>query len=88
MDNEMRNDKVVDAREILCPGPFWELIKAYGSARPNQVISLYATESLDADTKKDAPNWINLTGNKLLGVYDRDGYYEIRMEKTKIPSRN
>lgn len=88
MDGEIKPDRIVDARDILCPGPFWELMKTYHAAHPDETISLLATEALDSDTKKDAPYWINLTGNKLIGVYDRDGYYEIAMRKTNPGRKN
>ena len=82
MENGAVSDKIADARETYCPGPFWELIKVYNSAREDEVISLYSTDSYDSETKVDAPEWIRKTGNKLLGVFDREGYYEIVMKKT------
>jgi TusA-related sulfurtransferase len=57
-----------------------ELIKAYKSSKTNDIISLYST---DSGTKKDAPAWINKSGNELIGIFDREGYYEIVMKKTK-----
>ncbi|PYB67626.1 hypothetical protein DMB44_06965, partial [Thermoplasma sp. Kam2015] len=44
------------------------------------VISVYST---DAGTKKDAPAWIQKSGQELVGVFDRNGYYEIVMKKVK-----
>ncbi len=81
MDEINKEGKVVDARDILCPGPFWELIKTYTEAHQNETITLLATEALDSDTKKDAPYWIRKSGNELLGVRDREGFYEISMRK-------
>lgn len=72
--------KVVDARGSFCPGPLMELIKAYKAAKKDDVISLYSS---DNGTKKDAPAWINKSGNELIGVFDREGYFEIIMKKTK-----
>ncbi len=80
---EIKPDKIVDARNILCPGPFWELIKAYHSAGTNEVVSIYSSDEYDSETKIDAPVWINKSGNRLIGVFDREGYYEIVMEKTR-----
>lgn len=77
---EIKPTKVVDARGSFCPGPLMELIKAYMSAKTDDVISLYST---DTGTKKDASAWINKSGNELIGVFDREGYYEIIMKKTK-----
>jgi TusA-related sulfurtransferase len=80
MEEQEKPTKVVDARGSFCPGPLMELIKAYKSAKTNDVISLYST---DTGTKKDAAAWINKSGNQLIGVFDREGYYEIVMKKTK-----
>lgn len=80
MENEVKPTKVIDARNSFCPGPLMELIKAYKAAKTNDVISLYST---DSGTKKDAPAWIEKSGNELVGIYDREGYFEIVMKKTK-----
>ncbi len=80
MEKQLDATKVVDARGTFCPGPLMELIKAYKSAKTNDVISLYST---DTGTKRDAAAWINKSGNELIGVFDREGYYEIVMKKTK-----
>lgn len=80
METETKPTKVIDARGSFCPGPLMELIKAYKQASTNDVISLYST---DSGTKRDAAAWINKSGNELIGVFDREGYYEIVMKKTK-----
>lgn len=80
MATEEEHKKVVDARGAFCPGPLMELIKTYKKSEVNEVIALYST---DNGTKKDAPAWIEKSGNELVGVYDRDGYYEIVMKKTR-----
>ena len=80
MENEIKPNKVVDARGSFCPGPLMEMIKAYKEAKVGDVISVYST---DSGTKKDAPAWINKSGNQLIGIFDRTGYYEIMMKKTK-----
>lgn len=81
MDEIIKEGKIVDARNVLCPGPFWELIKSYTTAHKDETITLLATESLDSETKRDAPYWIRKSGNELLGVRDMEGYYEISMKK-------
>ena len=80
MEKQLDATKVVDARGTFCPGPLMDLIKTYKSAKTNDVISLYST---DTGTKRDAAAWINKSGNELIGVFDREGYYEIVMKKTK-----
>ena len=80
MAEEIKPDKIVDARGSFCPGPLMEMIKAYKQAKIGDVISVYST---DSGTKKDATAWINKSGNQLIGVFDRNGYYEIEMKKVK-----
>ncbi|MEM0156995.1 MAG: sulfurtransferase TusA family protein [Thermoplasmataceae archaeon] len=80
MADEIKPDKVVDARGSFCPGPLMEMIKAYKQAKIGDVISVYST---DSGTKKDAAAWISKSGNQLIGVFDRNGYYEIEMKKVK-----
>ncbi len=80
MESEIKATKVVDARNSFCPGPLMELIKAYKAAKTNDIISLYST---DSGTKRDAPAWVKKSGNELVGVFDREGYYEIVMKKIK-----
>ncbi|BAB60413.1 hypothetical protein [Thermoplasma volcanium GSS1] len=77
---DVKPDRVIDARGSYCPGPLMELIKAYKQAKVGEIISVYST---DAGTKKDAPAWISKSGQELVGVFDRNGYYEIVMKKVK-----
>ncbi len=78
--DEIKPTKVVDARRSFCPGPLMEMIKAYKNSKVGDVISVYSS---DTGTKKDAPEWIKKSGNELVGVFDRNGYFEIVMRKTK-----
>lgn len=80
MEQETKPDKIVDARGAFCPGPLMEMIKAYKQAAVGDVIAVYST---DNGTKKDAPAWVNKSGNELIGIFEHDGYVEIRMRKTK-----
>lgn len=80
MESEIKPTKTVDARGSFCPGPLMELIKTYKQSNTNDIISLYST---DSGTKRDAAAWISKSGNELIGVFDRDGYYEIVMKKVK-----
>ncbi|EQD65055.1 MAG: sulfurtransferase TusA family protein [Thermoplasmataceae archaeon] len=79
MNDEIKPTKVIDARGSYCPGPLMEMIKAYKQGKIGDVISVYST---DSGTKKDAPEWIKKSGNELIGVVEREGYYEIVMRKT------
>lgn len=83
MEMQIKPNRIVDVRGCLCPGPFWELVKAICCAEVGDVIALYAREERDWGTKRDAPGWIKKTGNELIGVFDREGYYEIVVKKTR-----
>ncbi len=80
MAEEIKPTKIIDARGSYCPGPLMELIKNYKQAKTGDIISLYSS---DSGTKTDAPAWIKKSGNELLGVYDRNGYFEIVLRKTR-----
>ncbi|MCL5803011.1 MAG: sulfurtransferase TusA family protein [Thermoplasmataceae archaeon] len=80
MSEEIKPTKIIDARGSYCPGPLMELIKAYKQAKIGDIISVY---SGDSGTKIDAPAWVKKSGNELLGVFDRDGYFEIVVKKTR-----
>lgn len=77
---EVKPTKIVDARGSFCPGPLMEMIKAYKESKVGDIISVYST---DSGTKVDAPAWIKKSGNELVGIFEREGYIEIVMKKTK-----
>ena len=78
--SEIRVDRVVDARGLYCPGPLMELIKAMKQARVGEVIAVYST---DSGSKKDIPLWVKKAGHELIGIYEREGYIEFVIRKTK-----
>ncbi|MCL5667582.1 MAG: sulfurtransferase TusA family protein [Candidatus Thermoplasmatota archaeon] len=80
MTEEVKPTKIIDARGSYCPGPLMELIKTYKQSKVGDIISLY---SADSGTKVDAPAWVKKSGNELIGVYDRDGYFEIVIRKIR-----
>ncbi len=73
-------DKVVDARGSHCPGPLMELIKAIKNSEVGQVVAVYST---DSGSKTDIPLWVKKAGHELIGVYERDGYTEFVVKKTR-----
>lgn len=77
---EYKVNKVVDARGSHCPGPLMELIKAIKNSQVGEVISVYST---DSGSKTDIPLWVKKAGHELLGVYERDGYTEFVVRKTR-----
>jgi len=72
--------RTIDARGSFCPGPLMELIRAIRESQIGDVISVW---SADKGSKIDIPAWVAKAGHKLVGVYARDGYDEIVVEKAR-----
>ena len=72
--------RTVDARGSYCPGPLMELIRAI---REGQVGDVIAVWSSDSGSKVDIPAWVAKAGHRLVGVYQRQGYDEIVVEKAR-----
>lgn len=72
--------RTIDARGSFCPGPLMELIRAIREAQVGDVLSVYSS---DRGSKVDIPKWIEKAGHRLIGVYTRDGYDEIIVEKAR-----
>jgi TusA-related sulfurtransferase len=71
--------RTIDARGSFCPGPLMELIRGIRESAPGTVLSVYST---DSGSRIDIPKWVDKAGHRLLGVYGREGYDEIIVEKT------
>ena len=72
--------RTIDARGSYCPGPLMELIRAI---RESQVGDVLAVRSTDSGSRVDIPKWVEKAGHQLVGVFPRDGYDEIIVEKTR-----
>ncbi len=71
--------RTIDARGSFCPGPLMELIRAI---REGQVGDVIAVWSADRGSKIDIPKWVEKANHRLVGIFPRDGYDEIVVEKT------
>jgi TusA-related sulfurtransferase len=71
--------RTIDARGSFCPGPLMELIRAIREAAVSDVLEVYSS---DKGSKTDIPAWVDKAGHKLIGVFERDGYDAIVVEKT------
>ena len=71
---------VIDARGSFCPGPLMELIRGIREAAPGDVLAVYTS---DKGSKTDIPKWVEKAGHRLVGVYTRDGFDEIVVEKVR-----
>ena len=71
-------NRTIDARGSFCPGPLMELIRAI---RESEVGTVICVRSSDRGSKVDIPKWIEKAGHRLIGVFDREGFDEIIVEK-------
>jgi len=67
---EVKEDRLLDARGLLCPMPVVKAAKEMKSLEAGQVLKVLAT---DRGAIADFPAWAEDTGNPLLGWKDEDG---------------
>ena len=65
-----KEDKLLDARGLLCPMPVVKASKEMGSLEPGQVLKILAT---DRGSIADMPAWAEDTGNELLDWHEEHG---------------
>jgi TusA-related sulfurtransferase len=70
----------IDARGSFCPGPLMELIRGMKEAEVGDVLAVLST---DKGSKTDIPKWVDKAGHTMIGVFTRDGFDEIVVEKTR-----
>jgi tRNA 2-thiouridine synthesizing protein A len=71
--------RTIDARGSFCPGPLMELIRGIRESVPGDVLAVYSS---DRGSRTDIPKWIEKANHRLVGVFTRDGFDEIVVEKT------
>ena len=79
MSEEIKKDKIVDARGSFCPGPLMELIKTIKKSNVDEVIAVYSS---DTGSKRDIPFWVNKAKHELVGIFEHEGYAEFVVKKT------
>ncbi len=72
--------RTIDARGSFCPGPLMELIRGMKESEVGDVLAVLST---DKGSKTDIPKWVEKAGHILHGVFTRDGYDEIVVEKVR-----
>jgi tRNA 2-thiouridine synthesizing protein A len=72
--------RTIDARGSFCPGPLMELIRGMKESEVGDVIAVLST---DKGSKTDIPKWVGKAGHTLIGVFTRDGFDEIVVEKVR-----
>jgi len=69
---EVTEDRLLDARGLLCPMPVVKAGKEMKSLEPGQVLKLLAT---DRGSIADVPAWAADTGNELIEWHEEDGVF-------------
>jgi tRNA 2-thiouridine synthesizing protein A len=72
--------RTIDARGSFCPGPLMELIRGIKESEVGDVLAVLST---DKGSRTDIPKWVEKAGHILVGVFARDGYDEIVVEKVR-----
>jgi len=72
--------RTIDARGSFCPGPLMELIRGIKESEVGDVLAVLST---DKGSKTDIPKWIEKAGHRLIGVFTRDGFDELIVEKVR-----
>lgn len=67
---ETREDRVLDARGLLCPMPVVKAGKEIKALTAGQVLKILAT---DRGAIADFPAWADDTGNELLEWHEEEG---------------
>lgn len=80
MPEDIRVDRIVDARGAACPGPLMEFIKAFRNAKVGETIAVLST---DPGSTKDIPMWVKKAGQELVAINQKEGYVEIIVKKVK-----
>lgn len=63
-------DRLLDARGLLCPMPVVKAAKEMKTLAPNQVLKILAT---DRGALADFPAWADDTGNEILSQTEEEG---------------
>ena len=72
--------RTIDARGSFCPGPLMELIRTIREAQVGDVVAVL---SADSGSRTDIPRWVEKAGHRMVGVFAKDGYDEIVVEKLR-----
>jgi TusA-related sulfurtransferase len=67
---DTKEDKLLDARGLLCPMPVVKASKEMKGLEPGQILKILAT---DRGSIADMPAWAADTGNELLDWHEENG---------------
>lgn len=77
---DIKEDVVLDARDLLCPMPVVKAGKQIRSLADGQILKILAT---DRGSIADFPAWAEDTGNELLEWHEEDGMFVFYVRKVE-----
>jgi len=77
---DIKEDVVLDARNLLCPMPVVKAGKQIRSLTDGQILKILAT---DRGSIADFPAWAEDTGNELLEWHEEDGIFVFYVRKVE-----
>ena len=75
---DIKEDVVLDARNLLCPMPVVKAGKQIRSLEHGQILKILAT---DRGSIADFPAWADDTGNELMEWHEEDGVFVFFVRK-------
>jgi tRNA 2-thiouridine synthesizing protein A len=75
---DIKEDKLVDARDLMCPMPVMAATKAMRRLSPGQVLKVLAT---DRGSLGDIPAWAEANGDEMLGHGEDGGVFVFFVRK-------
>lgn len=76
--NQVKADKVLDAKGLSCPMPLLRTKKAINDIKSGQILEVHGT---DPGSKNDLPGWAERSGHKYLGTKDEAGFFRFFIQK-------
>ena len=77
---DIKEDVVLDARNLLCPMPVVKAGKQIRSLEDGQILKILAT---DRGSIADFPAWAEDTGNELMEWHEEDGMFVFFVRKVE-----
>jgi tRNA 2-thiouridine synthesizing protein A len=77
---DVKADKVIDARGAACPGPLLEAKQGMGTVPVGSVIEVWSTDPV---TKTDIGAWSAKVGHEFLGSLEAEGYDRVFVVRRK-----
>jgi len=80
MAPEIRPDRVIDCRGLLCPMPIVETKRAIATLAVGQILEVLAT---DPGSKRDMPAFCKNTGNELVEASEDGAVFHYLIRKLR-----